>query len=502
MVLLAPRPTTVEVPADATPASSVRRRLLTTPAFVAGLLLACVGIGAVATRSPLLVVLFAGALLFAVQALWRPHIATLLVVALVYGNVVVVAVRVHGVPETAQYLIALVLAVPIADRFLRRREPIVVTGAAAFAALFLVAQIASTLLSRDPARAMEGLEISVFEGVALFLLVVNAIVTPGVLKKCAWIVLLIGGALGFLAIADAATGYDSDFGGFAQAGSEPRPVDPNDPFADAPTPRVGGPIGETNRFAQTLLIAVGIGVALTGLESNAGRRRVAGGATGLGAIGVVLTFSRGAAVALVLIVLAAVAMKALRPKQLVVPAVALLVVLGAVPEYRDRITSITHLRTATQRTVNEGEGDGSIRSRATENLAALYVFLDHPIVGVGPDLFPSYYPDYAKRVGIRVKPGEREAHNLFLDIASETGAFGLAAFAGLIAASVAGLRRARRSDDADLVTVATGLLLAVVGYLVSGVFLHFSFIRYFWLLIGLAGATAALASQARRRARG
>lgn len=464
-----------------------------TPAFVVLGLAGAGLVGAGSALSPVLVAAAALLLLFAIQALGRPQLAALAVVGLLYSNAVVVAVRLHGLPEMAQYLVPLILAVPIGDRFLRRREPIVVARSAVFAALFLVIQIVSTLVSRDPGRAYEALEVSALEGIALFVLLVNAIGSVAVLRRALWVVLAVGAALGLLAVADAATGYDRDFGGFAQAGAEPPPqAAVPDVFADPPTPRVGGPIGETNRFAQVLLMAVGIGVALAGSERGRGLRWTASILTVGAAAGVVLTFSRGGAVALVLILVLAVAMGSLRPRHLVAPFLILVLLLMAVPEYRNRLTSVTQLRTATQQTANDDESDGSIRSRATENLAAILVFVDHPIIGVGPSLFPTYYPDYAQRVGIRVKVGEREAHNLYLDLAAELGLAGLGAFAGVVLTTIGGLRRARRSADVDLANAARGLLLAVAAYLVSGIFLHFSFVRYFWLLMGLAGAATVL----------
>jgi hypothetical protein len=38
--------------------------------------------------------------------------------------------------------------------------------------------------------------------------------------------------------------------------------------------------------------------------------------------------------------------------------------------------------------------------------------------------------------------------------------------------------------------MATGFLLALVGYLASGLFLHLSYARYFWLVLALGGAAA------------
>jgi hypothetical protein len=48
----------------------------------------------------------------------------------------------------------------------------------------------------------------------------------------------------------------------------------------------------------------------------------------------------------------------------------------------------------------------------------------------------------------------------------------------------------------DLAAMAAGLMLAIVGYLASGLFLHLSYARYFWLILALAGAAATVILQA------
>ena len=45
-----------------------------------------------------------------------------------------------------------------------------------------------------------------------------------------------------------------------------------------------------------------------------------------------------------------------------------------------------------------------------ENLAAIYMFLDHPLIGVGPDNYPVLYESYAEPIGLNVRFRERPAH--------------------------------------------------------------------------------------------
>ena len=53
--------------------------------------------------------------------------------------------------------------------------------------------------------------------------------------------------------------------------------------------------------------------------------------------------------------------------------------------------------------------DGAVLSRATEGIAALLVFADHPLIGVGPGRFPSYYRLYADDIGIRALNADRQS---------------------------------------------------------------------------------------------
>jgi O-antigen ligase len=71
--------------------------------------------------------------------------------------------------------------------------------------------------------------------------------------------------------------------------------------------------------------------------------------------------------------------------------------------------------------------DPSIRGRTAELTAAWEMFADHPLVGVGYGNYIVLYPEYARESGIDLRSTERNAHNLFLATAAETGIAGLIA---------------------------------------------------------------------------
>ena len=143
---------------------------------------------------------------------------------------------------------------------------------------------------------------------------------------------------------------------------------------------------------------------------------------------------------------------------------------------------------------SEEDADGAMVGRATSNLAALNAFLDNPIVGVGPgQYFRRYSQDYGNDLGLRHFDSQRRAHNLYFETAADLGSR-LRAFMAMIGATMVPLWRFRRGCGTrpDLANIAASFFLSVLGYLYTGVFLHLSYERYFWLLLALAAVAAAV----------
>ena len=212
-------------------------------------------------------------------------------------------------------------------------------------------------------------------------------------------------------------------------------------------------------------------------------------------LAVVFTFSRGAAVGLGVLVLALIALRLIHWRHVLAILLALVVILAVFPQYANRVASLAEVGS-----VSSGGGtgaiDNSLLSRVTETLSAGLVMVDHPVLGVGPDMFPFYYEHYAEIVGILVKNGAaREAHNLYLGVGAELGVIGLVVFLIIAFLTVRMLLIARRRSidrRPDLERLTTPFLLAVMTYYVTGMFLHLSFIRYYWLMLAIAAAAAVI----------
>jgi O-antigen ligase len=87
------------------------------------------------------------------------------------------------------------------------------------------------------------------------------------------------------------------------------------------------------------------------------------------------------------------------------------------------------------------------------------------------------------------------AHNLYLELAANTGLLGLGSFLGAVGVTLVSLARVRRrclDRRPELASMATAFLLAIVSYLATGLFLSPAYARYFWLIMALAWATCRL----------
>lgn len=106
------------------------------------------------------------------------------------------------------------------------------------------------------------------------------------------------------------------------------------------------------------------------------------------------------------------------------------------------------------------------------------IFMENPLVGVG-------IRSFAIVEGSTHSEGEwKDAHNSMIQVAAETGIFGLAGFVAclflIMAAPPAG-----RSPTARLRLLQAGVKSSAIGYIVCSMFLSQAYSWYFIYLIGL-----------------
>jgi O-antigen ligase len=414
---------------------------------------------------------------------------TSILLFLIYLNAPAVAVRIHGAPFFLGALVPLALAIPVAHRVLVRNEELRFPRLLMAAVVMLLLHMVSALSSFYPQESMTALQDWFVEGILLALLIANAIRTRAELQAAMFAIITAGAVMGAIAVAQQFLGpAEHPFLGFGQLDSQI-----TDDLGHIQY-RLSGPIGETNRYAQIMAVLLPIAAGCA-LVSRGLRSKCCWLATLLISAAVALTFSRGAIVALIMVIPVALAFGMLRVRHLAFAGMAAGCLLIAMPNYADRVFSIAEV-------AMEGIGlrssgvrisDGAARGRVTEMKAAGLLFMENPILGAGPGLAPHYYEQYARVVGGKVRPGTRRSHNLFLQLGGETGVVGLAAFLWVIALTLRGLDRTRKrteSSDRQLWGIVCGLELAVIISLTTSLFLHAAYIRYFWILLGLSAAAS------------
>jgi len=445
---------------------------------------------AIATRSPVLIVLALAPL--GLAAIARPTGAVLVFVAGFYLNLPVLVARDLHLSSAISLAFALLLLLPFLAYVVVGRRPFVVTPALALMVGYLVVLVLSAVIGGGGAPSTVGPIVTFLgEGLLLYVLVSNVVRTTGQMRAVMWTLMLAGAFMGLISIWQELThSYHATLGGLAQVDATGFDVQTQLAGVEL-RPRLAGPIGEKNRYAQILLVLVPLAVSRVRAERERWLRLLAAGCAVLILSGVLLTFSRGAAVAMLLLFVAMAVLGELSGRQVLVLAVTMAaLVIVVAPDYVARVQSLAAVDSA----LSTGSGaDGAIVGRATENLAALYVFRDHPALGVGPgQFFRRYSAIYGNALDLRFLQTNRRAHNLYLEIAADTGALGLAAFLAIVGVTMAQLWRLtvfwRRRDEA-LASLSRAFLLALVAYLATGIFLQLAYERYFWFLLALANAT-------------
>jgi putative inorganic carbon (hco3(-)) transporter len=436
--------------------------------------------------APLLVVAGLAGLLVTVVILGAPELSIPVAIGILYSNAIVVGAQVHGAPIGLALVIPALLAIPVLHRIAARREPVVGIPLMGLAGLYLVVLLLSALAARDPQAASEEVWRFATEGMLLFVLLLQGIRSSRILWAIIGVLLVVGGVLGLISVIQQATGsFDETFLGFGRTSSRG--------FAflgeegQVIQRRVGGPIGEQNRYAQVMLALVPLGIVALRQAPRTAIRVAVLVPLLLIIAAVILTYSRGALVAAGIMLVALVAMRMINRRGLLLAAAACLLAVLAVPGLLERVATLE------EATVSGG-GDPVIAQRLNDMVSAALVFADHPLLGVGPGQFSRVYLEVASRAPGRAGTLDFEAHTLYGEVAAETGVLGWITFFTLIGGTSWLLVRARRAairvGRHDLADLAAGFVLVIVVHLGTGLFLHLSYPRYFWVMIGLAAATA------------
>jgi hypothetical protein len=424
----------------------------------------------------------------------KPEFATLVFAFILYANLAVIAVQFYHVPQIVAAGVSGLLVLPLANYLIVRHERLIFNLGFFLTVLYGLALVAASVLARDMNIALNELGNFATEGLILYFLLINVIRELHILKRVIWTLLLVGSILGGLSLFQEATrSYDNSFGGLAQKNEDLDVGEVN--FEEyGGSRRAGGPFGKENRYAQIMVVIFPLALGMFYIAPTRKLKLLALAAAGLILGGVVLTFSRGAFVTLAGMILITVFLRYIRPMQ-AITGIALLVVIiiTALPEYVERVSTVGNLSgLASSSEAGAREADGSLRGRFAENLAAIRVFFEHPILGVGPGHYAKFYSaKYGNEVGTKRLISNRRAHSLYLEMLADTGLVGMITFmtvAFVTSRQLWQLRRRLNQARPELAHIATALLLAIFGYFGTAMFLHLSYQRYYWFLMALASA--------------
>ena len=184
-------------------------------------------------------------------------------------------------------------------------------------------------------------------------------------------------------------------------------------------------------------------------------------------------------------------------RQLMILLIGIAMILWMFPQWGLRLTTLNVFTTL----ISPDEGpalagaDNSVKDRASLMLSALRIFTDYPVFGVGPGMVRYYTQEYARQIGLSALTRDYQAHNLFLGIAAEAGLLGLICFLLILYIPLRDLARVRKDwmkSHPDWSYLATAFFQVLIAYMVTGLFMHLSYYRFFYLMIALAVVASSL----------
>jgi putative inorganic carbon (HCO3(-)) transporter len=417
-----------------------------------------------------------------------------LLVAMVYLNLSAVFVRQYDLPSLLQALVVLLAVLAVLERGLEGMAAILLQPLTFLLASFIAVLLLTTTFTSNT-RLADARVMELLKALGIFILVLALASSWKRLRACSYTIVASATFLSILGLYQSLSGnYGRWFGGFAR-------VKNAHIYGDVFQPRIAGPLGDPNFFAQILLMAAPLAL-FAGWESPRKRMRAAAFAAAALMIGaILLTYSRGGMLALGVVLVLALMAHRVDKRRLIAGAAALAVLLLLLPaSFTERFITIEQILPGGDEALHP---DSSFQKRKLLTATAWEMFKDKPLLGVGAGNYTVWYDHYAERVGSAAReyddPGERHyPHSLYLEIAAESGLAGLAVFAAVVAISLAGFRSAFRelsaSGERELAGLAKAFEIALIGYLVSSLFLHGHFQRYLWLLFAFSAAFARLAA--------
>lgn len=321
--------------------------------------------------------------------------------------------------------------------------------------LFCLTALLSIPLAINPPIAWQEFSGTFIRCIVMFIVIVNVVRTKARLKGLLFLAI----AAGFWLSVEAINEYRSGLmliEGYRASG------------------RGTGIFGNTNDMALHVVTVFPIVIALLFGSKSVALKFVYGACAAVLLCGIVLSFSRGAFLSLIVVTMF-VSMK-MAPRHrisIIVATVALggLVLLLAPDQYGGRLLSIFD---------SSRDSVGSASARQGELLRSIYVALRHPLLGIG---MGNYQPEMSHRGLV--------THNSYTQVAAELGATALVCYTLFIVTPFRKLGQVARETfknrgSSDFYYLSVGLQASLLAYMVSSFFLSVSYVWYVYYLVGFA----------------
>ena len=400
----------------------------------------------------------------------------------------------YGITDIVQYLIILLVFCMVTRWVIYTPEipqgwmrPLFYVG------FYCLVCLASVMFAEFPSVSLPNAVDTLKSGV-IALIIAVVLSSKKSYRLAIWGLLFVGIFLGTLSVIQFTSGtYSYDYGGYSIAVLSNISGQTNDY-------RLGGPVGDPNYYAQMMLVLVPLALDRMWSERKNVMRFFAILALGLCSFAVLLTYSRGGFISMVIVVSSMIFIFRRGQIHYLLPvAVVVLLLINILPaQFTNRISTLTELIPGTTSSNSNGVAqDLSLRGRMSEAIVAVQMFADHPVLGVGVGNYPYLYQQYARSVGLEFRSEVRQAHDLYLEIASETGLLGLFSFLFLIFGMIDSMWKAHKLLSKRGLTDASNMIaahtFALLGFLISALFIHAVYFRNFWVIAGIALASPRMA---------
>jgi len=423
----------------------------------------------------------------------RPSLGANILVIAIFTNISDQLSR-HGFPGIIKPLVAIV-AVALLIRYTYAGQMPIWNLKTIRAEIFLFSYFmivtASFLVASDQDTALTAI-LDLGKDIIIIYCILFALRQPAVWKQTMWLIMITTTALCLLSTYQVITGnYDENFFGLAS-------VTTSRISGDSTTSRTGGPINAPNVWGQ-ILVAVSVLIVFRIINEASKLTKV----FCVFMLAVILyailnTYSRAAYIVLAIDVALIMFLfeKRFNPLIAVAGVGILILLIPFLPAgYRERFTTLTLFTSETG--IYQ---DSSFRGRTSEMLTGLAMFTSHPILGVGTANYPMNYQRYAQLIGIEFRAEARDPHSLYVQLLAETGILGAVTFLGMVFFLIVGLNKACKAIEQshrhpDWLPWVNAIRLAIISYLLTSVFLHNAYIRYFWILVAMALAAIQITHQ-------